>query len=94
MRVREGAQHNEIVEALVESTETHSIESLTKLVERGLRNRLKAMLQVLEVSLLQSRGLARARPSVQKPHIVTSAHVSIKVSSRLRVRWSWYPSSR
>ena len=24
-----------------------------------------------------------------KPHIVTSAHVSIKVPSRLHVRWSW-----
>ena len=88
-RMRGGNQRNEIVEALVESTETHSIESLTKLVETGLRNRLKAKLQVLEVRLLQSRVPARARPSVQKPHIVTSAHVSIKVPSRLRVRWSW-----
>ena len=88
-RIRGGNQRNEIVEALVKSTETHSIESLTKLVETGLRNRLKAKLQVLEVSLLQSRVPARARPSVQKPHIVTSSHVSIKVPSRLRVRWSW-----
>ena len=73
----------------MESTETHSTESLTKLVEMGLHNWLKAKLQVLEVSLLQSRGPARARPSAQKTHIVTSAHVSIKVPSRLRVRWSW-----
>ena len=57
-----GNQRNEIVEALVESTETHSIESLIKLVETGLRNWLKAKLQVLEVSLLQSRVPARARP--------------------------------
>ena len=88
-----GNQHNEIVEALVESTETHSIESLTKLVETGLRNRLKAKLQVFEVSLLQSRVPARARPSVQKPHIVTLAHVSIKVPSALELEeCTWYPS--
>ena len=91
-RMQVGNQCTVFVEVLVESTETHSIESLTKLVETGLCNQLKAKLQVLEVSLLQSTGPACARPSAQKTHIITSAHVSIKVPSLELEECAWYPS--
>ena len=84
-----GNQRTEVLDFLVEFPETQTAEAAKELVERGLRKRLNAKLQVAQVNLLQSRVSAQAKTLAQKANIKTSAHVSIKVPSRLRVRWSW-----
>ena len=86
---RGGNQRTEVLDFLVEFPETQTAKSAKELVELGLRKRLNAKLQVLKVTLLQSRVSARARTLAQKTQIMTSAQVSINVPSRLRVRWSW-----
>ena len=84
-----GNQCTEVLDFSVEFPETQMAKVAKEIVEKGLCKQLNAELQVMQVNLLQSGVSAQAKTLDQKANIKTSAHVSIKVQSRLRVFWCW-----